>query len=51
MNALRLWLAVPAVAARDEFDHGVVDERLAALDGRPSLVGRGAELLVSWKSF
>ena len=44
-------LAVPAVAARDEFDHGVVDERLAALDGRPSLVGRGAELLVSWKSF
>ena len=25
--------AVPAVAARDEFDHGVVDERLAPLDG------------------
>ena len=26
-------LAVPAVAARDEFDHGVVNERLAALHG------------------
>ena len=26
-------LAVPAVAARDVFDHGVVDERLESLDG------------------
>ena len=26
-------LAMPAVAARDEFDHGVVDEQLTALDG------------------